>query len=120
MRMKKISAGSVQEALALARKELGEDAVLLETKKNATGKGVTITFAVDEPDEQLFANDDYDNPADILPFRPEISRASTARADGPADSKGVSPGPTARDVNDLTVGSADRANAHGRAHPHTR
>ncbi len=81
MRMKKISAGSVQEALALARKELGEDAVLLETKKNATGKGVTITFAVDEPDEQLFANDDYDNPADILPFRPEISRASTARVE---------------------------------------
>jgi flagellar biosynthesis protein FlhF len=81
MKMKKISAGSVQEALALARKELGDDAVLLETKKNTTGKGVTITFAVDEPDEPLFKDDILDDPADILPFRPEIPRASTARVE---------------------------------------
>jgi flagellar biosynthesis protein FlhF len=80
MKMHKISAASVQEALATARRELGEDAVLLETKKSA-GKGVIVTFAVDGPDEALFDEDIYGNAADILPFSPEISRPSSAKVE---------------------------------------
>ncbi|MFZ4541059.1 MAG: hypothetical protein ACOYNL_04510 [Rickettsiales bacterium] len=80
MKMTKISANSIQEALATARRQLGEDAVLLETKKNVAGKGLVLTFAVDGPDEQLF-NDDYTNTADILPFSPDISRATTAKVE---------------------------------------
>lgn len=82
MKMKRISAATIQEALATARRELGEDAVLLETKKSTNPKGVIVTFAVDEPEEPLF-NDDarFDSPADILPFSPGIARATTARAE---------------------------------------
>ena len=80
MKMKRISAATIQEALATARRELGEDAVLLETKKTTSPKGVIVTFAVDAPDEALFDDDaPYDNPADILPFSPEIARAASAR-----------------------------------------
>ncbi len=82
MKMKKISAASIQEALAMARKELGEDAVLLETKKGV-GKGVIVTFAVDEPDEDLFAGDfaNDDIAPHIIPFSAEIKRPATAKAE---------------------------------------
>ncbi len=82
MKMTKISAGTIQEAMAKARKELGEDAVLLETKK-AAGKGVIVTFAVDGPDEDLFAEDhlnDNISPAHILPFTtPDIPKSATPK-----------------------------------------
>lgn len=54
MRMKQITAANIQEALTLARRELGEDAVLLDSKKAASGKGVIVTFAVEE-EELVFA-----------------------------------------------------------------
>lgn len=76
MKMKKIAAATLQEALAIARKDLGDDAVLLESKKGDAGKGVVVTFAIDGPDEQLF-EDDVAAPAEILNFRPEIKRAAT-------------------------------------------
>ncbi len=81
MKMKQISAATVQEALATARRELGEDAVLLETKKSAQGKGVVVTFAIDAPDETLFSDDIIDNPADILPFSPKIAKPATAKVE---------------------------------------
>lgn len=82
MKMKRISAATMQEALATARRELGDDAVLLETKKTTSPKGVIVTFAVDGPDEALFDNDNLiENPADILPFTPEIPRPVTASAE---------------------------------------
>ena len=81
MKMRKISATSIAEALSLARKELGEDAVLLETKKAPQGKGVIVTFAVDEPDEDLFNDDLLDNPADILPFSPSIAKPSDSKVE---------------------------------------
>ena len=77
MKMKQISAATIQEALAIARRELGDDAVLLETKKETRGKGVTVTFAIDAPDENLF-DDDFDS-ADILPFSPEIARPTAPK-----------------------------------------
>ncbi|MES2983598.1 MAG: hypothetical protein V4735_00220 [Pseudomonadota bacterium] len=79
--MKQISAATIQEALALARRELGEDAVLLETKKSGRGKGVVVVFAVDEPDERLFDDDLIEDPADIMPFSPHITRPATARVE---------------------------------------
>jgi flagellar biosynthesis protein FlhF len=81
MKMRKISATSIAEALSLARKELGEDAVLLETKKAPQGKGVIVTFAVDEPEEDLFNDDLLDNPADILPFTPSIVKPSASKVE---------------------------------------
>lgn len=82
MKMKRISAATIQEALATARRELGDDAVLLETKKTTNPKGVVVTFAIDAPDEALFDNDNlYDDPAEIIPFRSEITRATTAKVE---------------------------------------
>lgn len=78
MKMHKISAHTIAEAMTKARKELGDDAVLLETKK--VPKGVLVTFAIDQPDESLFEPEDiYGNAADILPFNPEIPKPTTAK-----------------------------------------
>ncbi len=57
MKLKRISAGSIAEALTIARRELGDEAVLLETKKAPQGKGVVVTFAMEVADEPLFADD---------------------------------------------------------------
>lgn len=82
MKMKQISAATIQEALATARRELGDDAVLLETKKNVKGKGVVVTFAIEANDEPLFDNDNlFDSPADILPFSPEIPKPAAAKVE---------------------------------------
>lgn len=81
MKMKKISAANIQEALTLARRELGDDAVLLETKK-AQGGGVIVTFAIDAPDESLFDPEESlfsGTSADILPFTPEIQKPATPK-----------------------------------------
>lgn len=77
MKMKQISAASVAEALNLARRELGDDAVLLETKKGPKGKGVIVTFAIDAPDEILFADDAMND--NIAPFTPHIPKPATPR-----------------------------------------
>lgn len=79
MKMKQISAASMAEALDLARRELGDDAVLLETKKSPKGKGVVVTFAIDEPDEILFAEDALND--NIAPFTPHIPRPATAKTE---------------------------------------
>jgi flagellar biosynthesis protein FlhF len=63
MRMKQISAPTMQEALNIARRELGDEAVLLETRKLGPGKGVSLVFAIDEPDPYLFARDEADDAA---------------------------------------------------------
>lgn len=79
MKMKQISAASVAEALNLARRELGEDAVLLETKKSPKGKGVVVTFAIDAPDEMLFAEDAFND--NIAPFASAIPKPAVSRAE---------------------------------------
>lgn len=56
MRMKQITAPTMQEALHIARRDLGDEAVLLETRKLSGGRGVTVVFAVDEEEENSFAH----------------------------------------------------------------
>lgn len=58
MRMKQITAATMQDALHMARRDLGDEAVLLETRKLSGGRGVTVVFALDEPDADLFGEDD--------------------------------------------------------------
>jgi flagellar biosynthesis protein FlhF len=79
MKMKKISAVSMKDAMELARRELGENAVLIDSKKAANGNGMIVTFAIDEPDEMLF--DDAPNYADILPFSPDIAKPATSKVE---------------------------------------
>ncbi|MBN8543140.1 MAG: hypothetical protein J0M34_02640 [Alphaproteobacteria bacterium] len=49
--MKQIPAKDMQEAMAIARRDLGEDAILLNARK--TPKGIVVTFAIDSVDEPL-------------------------------------------------------------------
>ena len=78
MKMKQISAKTMQEAMALAREQLGEDAVLLETKKIGNG-GVVVTFAIPvadiEPLDDALADTQF-----IAPVIPHIERAAGAHA----------------------------------------
>ncbi len=80
MKLKQISAKNMQEAMVLARSELGEDAVLLESKK-LSGGGIVVTFAIETPETSLFDDSLIEDPAAILPFSPNIPRATTARAE---------------------------------------
>lgn len=53
MRLKSFTAPSMAEAMALLRRELGDDAIIVSTQRSNGGKGVRITAAleVEEPDE---------------------------------------------------------------------
>lgn len=77
--MKQISARDMQEAMRFAKTELGEDAVLLDSKK-AAGGGILVTFAIDEADPIEFDDIpfEFESP-EIQPFSPQISRATTAK-----------------------------------------
>jgi flagellar biosynthesis protein FlhF len=80
MKMHKISAHTIAEAMAKARKDLGDDAVLLETKK--VPKGELVTFAIDHADETLFdAEELYGDSADVLPVSPQIPKPATAKVE---------------------------------------
>lgn len=80
MKMKQITAKTMQDAMALARSELGDDAVLLETKKMSSG-GVVVTFAVETPDTVYFDDALLEGTSDIAPFSPHIPRATSAQAE---------------------------------------
>lgn len=79
MRMKQITAKNIQEAMGIARRDLGDDAVMLETRKTAGG-GITVTFAIEE-DDRAIASVIIEDAADILPFSPEIPKPSHSTAD---------------------------------------
>lgn len=84
MKMKQIAATDMQQALRAARDQLGEDAVLLDTKSAPGGKGIVVTFAIDERDPVSFEDDfGWDAPAapHVQPFTPAIVRAATAKAE---------------------------------------
>jgi flagellar biosynthesis protein FlhF len=51
MKMKQIAAKDMQEAMALARRDLGDDAILLNTRKMP--KGIIVTFATESYDSPL-------------------------------------------------------------------
>ena len=86
MRTKQIHASNMQDALAIARESLGDDAVLLNTQKNSNG--IVVTFAVEDSDDAMLSQlltddllDDLDNLDAITPFTPHIPRASTAQVE---------------------------------------
>lgn len=79
MRMKQVTAATIQDALALARQELGADAVLLDSKKNEKGKGVVVTFAVEENDDDLWSIE----PALAAPKRPAPKTAPRTKSNPP-------------------------------------
>lgn len=79
MKMKQIAARDMQEAMRFAKTELGDDAVLLDSKK-AAGGGIIVTFAIDEADPIEFDDIpfEYEVP-EVQPFSPQIQRATTAK-----------------------------------------
>lgn len=84
MRMKHIHAADMKAAMQLAREELGEDAVLLDSR--SVDGGLVVTFAVeDAAEEEDFGFDDipFTAPDEISPepYVPQIVRAATARAE---------------------------------------
>lgn len=79
MKMKQISAANMQEAMKLARQELGDDAVLLDSRQVASG-GIIVTFAIDEQEPVSFDDIPFEMP-EVQPYSPAIARAKTARAE---------------------------------------
>lgn len=77
MRMRQIEARDMQEALKIARGSLGEDAVLLDTRKRKDG--ITVIFAVEDPEEYTFNDGLSDTIGPIA--APNIPRATTAKAE---------------------------------------
>lgn len=75
MKMKQIQAANMQEAMKLAREQLGDDAVLLDQKSVVGGKGIIVTFAVDEEEPIAFDDIPFEAP------QPYIPRAASARAE---------------------------------------
>ena len=51
MQMRSFEAANMQEAMQMAREEMGEDAIILSTRSDREG-GVTVTFALERYDEQ--------------------------------------------------------------------
>ena len=60
MRLKSFNANTVTEAMKMIRDSLGEDAIIVATRENGAGKGVTVTAAMDEPDYHASAFNEYD------------------------------------------------------------
>lgn len=77
--MKQITAKDMQEAMALARRDLGEDAILLNTRKAPDGKGIVVTFGAESYDSPI----EPDPLLDDLPFTPEPA-ARFVQTDHPA------------------------------------
>ena len=80
MKMKRISAATLKDAMELARRELGEDSILIDTKKNPAG-GLIVTFAVDQEDEKLFDDEPVQTFADSIYFQPEIPKPAAAKVE---------------------------------------
>jgi len=81
MKMKRISASSIKDAMELARKELGDDAVLIDSQKS--GNNVIVTFAIDNEDEQLFEQE-VAAVENVVPFSPGVRRPNKVEPDHPA------------------------------------
>jgi len=79
MRTKQISASNMQDALAIARESLGEDAVLLNTQK--IPKGIIVTFAIEDNEDSMLSDILANDIADVAPFTPEIPRATAAKVE---------------------------------------
>ena len=51
MRLKSFQADTMQEAMALVREQLGDDAIIVATQEEEGSRGARITAAVDQPDD---------------------------------------------------------------------
>lgn len=58
MRLKTFTAPDIHQAMAQIREALGEDAVIISTTRDASGKGVSVTAAMESDDPILM--DDFD------------------------------------------------------------
>ena len=58
MRLKSFYAKTVTEAMQMIRETLGEDAIIVATREDAGGKGVSVTAAIELPS---FGNDHFDD-----------------------------------------------------------
>ena len=65
MRLKTFVAASSAEAMAAARRELGDDALIVATHEEEHGHGVRITAAIESPDQELNFDED-DPPIDVI------------------------------------------------------
>lgn len=79
MRLRTYSAKSTAEAMEKVRSELGENAIIVGNRRGPGGRGVQITAAVDEKEEDLhviasLTEEDFPAPAEIS----EIVRAALA------------------------------------------
>jgi flagellar biosynthesis protein FlhF len=87
MRMKHIHARDMQEAMKLARVQLGEDAVLLHSEKTDTG--ITVAFAIEEMGMEealaaaLHGDTDHTHHAPPPWLTPSPSRTETTPASAP-------------------------------------
>lgn len=81
MKMKQIEAANMKEAMRIAREELGEDAVLLES--NNTRSGIVVTFAIDEEEPLGFDDIPFTAPYEMTPepYAPRMARPASARAE---------------------------------------
>ncbi len=53
MRLKTFAAPTMSEAMALVRKHMGDDAIIVSTQRGDNGRGFRITAALDGPDPEL-------------------------------------------------------------------
>jgi flagellar biosynthesis protein FlhF len=56
MRMRSIFARDMQEAIAIARRDMGEDAVMLQSERPKAGNGLVVTFGIEEREDFALAD----------------------------------------------------------------
>ncbi|MBY0356243.1 MAG: hypothetical protein K2Q12_11030, partial [Rickettsiales bacterium] len=79
MRLRTITAADMQDAMRMVREEIGGDAVIVATSRNPKGKGVTVTVAQEEDENDLPESDtvvSFDSgPASSSPPAPKTLRS---------------------------------------------
>lgn len=76
MRLKQITAPTMQEAMQQAKRALGDDAILLETRKLPGNRGTTLVFAIDGADDEAGAPP----PPKMPPTAPRAAPSNPPRA----------------------------------------
>lgn len=76
MHVKKYSSATVAEALARIKRELGDEAVILSTRRLERGRGFEVMAALDEPAHATFPRVGRDGRAPVTPVREWTSDAA--------------------------------------------
>jgi flagellar biosynthesis protein FlhF len=103
MKMRKITAASIADAMEQARKLLGEDAIILATDTHAQA-GVVVTFGVDQPEEDIPTEEDQ-----APPPKPAAPRKSKPVSDIPLKPRATTSGARVAAYSDVTRSGADSA-----------